>query len=265
MAVAQESGPAVGSRRPRSADIHPGPGFRIRLDVPRLADEVVQGFAAFDTPEISDRLNRLYALDSSITQLSGPDRPLCAQACTVRVYPGDNLMVHKSLDLARPGDVVVVAAGGATCNAVLGDIISTKAKHRGIGGFVVDGLVRDLPSIQDLDFPVYARGTTPIGPLHRGPGEINFPVACGGVVVNPGDVMVADAAGVVVVPHQIATELLVRLRAQADGLSQYLAAVARGEFDNSWVDDHLQLHGCSVEPGPVRATEATAPVPARTA
>ena len=261
MTVVREPGPAVGSRRPRSADIHPGPGFRVRLEVPRLADEVVRGLAAFDTPEISDLLNRLYALDSGISRLSGPDRPLCGLACTVRVYPGDNLMVHKSLDVARPGDVVVIAAGGSTCNAVLGDIISTKAKHRGIGGFVVDGLVRDLPSIQDLDFPVYARGTTPIGPLHRGPGEINFPVACGGVVVNPGDVVVADGAGVVVVPQQIAANLLAQLQVQAEGLARYLAAVGRGEFDNSWVDEHLQMHGCTFEPDSPRAA---GPAPANT-
>ncbi|WP_219416023.1 RraA family protein [Pseudonocardia nigra] len=246
MRAFNEADQSVGSRRPRSADIHPGPGFRVRTSVPRLPPEVVLGFAEFATPEISDLLNRLYALDSGIVRMSGPDRPLSGVACTVRVYPGDNLMVHKSLDVAAPGDVVVVAASGTLSNAVLGDIISTKARHRGIGGFVVDGLVRDLPSIQALDFPVYARGTTPIGPLHRGPGEINYPVACGGVVVNPGDVVVADGAGVVIVPQQIAVDLLQRLRAHAEGLAVYLAAVQRGEFDNSWVDTHL--HGCEVDP-----------------
>jgi RraA family protein len=239
--------PGVGSRRPRSADIHPGPGFRVRTDVPRLPDEVLAGFAEFETPEISDSLNRLYALDSGISRLSGPDRTLCGTACTVRVYPGDNLMVHKSLDLARPGDVVVVSAGGALSNAVLGDVISTKAQHRGIGGFVIDGLARDLPSILALDFPVYARGTTPIGPLHRGPGEINYPVACGGVVVNPGDIVVADGAGVVIVPREIAVDLLVRLRGAAADLEKYIAAVRRGEFDNSWVDTQLQMNGCVYE------------------
>ena len=98
-------------------------------------------------------------------------------------------------------------------NAVLGDLISTKARHRGAAGFVVDGLVRDLPNIRELDaFPVFARGTTPIGPLHRGPGEINYPICCGGVVVNAGDIVVGDAMGVVVVPQGIAAELLERLQ-----------------------------------------------------
>ncbi len=119
-------------------------------------------------------------------------------------------MVHKSLDVAQPGDVIVVDTSGSNASAALGDLVSTKARHRGIAGFIVDGLIRDLPGIRALgDFPVFARGTTPVGPLHRGPGEINYPISAGGVVVNPGDVIVGDATGVVVVPREIADELLV--------------------------------------------------------
>ena len=134
-------------------------------------------------------------------------------ACTVKVFPGDNLMVHKSLDIAKPGDVVVIDAGGSRMNAALGNLISTKAQHRRIAAFVIDGYVRDLPEVLQLDFPVFARGTTSIGPLHRGPGEINYPICCGGVVVNPGDVVVADALGVVIVPKDNAEEILERLEA----------------------------------------------------
>lgn len=236
----------TGSKKPQSADLHPGPGFRIRLDFPRLDADTVQGFAAFGTPDISDLLNRLYAIDPQITCLAGG--PVVGLACTVRTYPGDNLMVHKCLDVARPGDVVVINAGVGRSNAVLGDIISTKATHRGIAGFVIDGLIRDLPDIRPLDFPVYARGTTPMGPLHRGPGEINYPVACGGVVVNPGDVIVADEAGVVVVPQGIAKDLLERLRSKAEAGQAYIEAVQRGEFSNAWVDTQLEAQGCPVEP-----------------
>lgn len=246
--MSNESAASTGSRRPRSADLHPGPGFRIRLDFPRLDAETVSAFAEFDTPDISDLLNRLYAIDPEIACLSGGERPLCGLACTVRTYPGDNLMVHKSLDVAHPGDVVVVGASGGGSNAVLGDIVSTKAKHRGIAGFVVDGLIRDLPSIRPLGFPVYARGTTPMGPLHRGPGEINYPIACGGVVVNPGDVVIADDAGVVVVPQQVAHELLNRLRSHRESNAAYLAAVERGQFSNAWVDTQLAEQECPVEP-----------------
>lgn len=229
---------------PRSAELHPGPGFRVRLDFPRLDARLMQEFLAFHTPDISDLLNRMYAVDPGIRCLTGDHHRLCGPVCTVKVFPGDNLMVHKALDVAQPGDIVVVDARASTMNAVLGDLISTKAKHRRIAGFVVDGLVRDLPDILPLDFPVFARGTTAIGPLHRGPGEINYPICCGGTVVNPGDVLVADHAGIVIIPQDIAQELLLRLKSHQATNASYLAAVQRGEFSNAWVDKLLEHHGC---------------------
>ncbi|HJT35648.1 MAG TPA: hypothetical protein VJ783_26710 [Pirellulales bacterium] len=239
----------MASNQPRSAEIHPGPGFRVRLEHPRPPAALVRALRAFDTPDISDLLNRLYSVDSEITCLTGSHHRLCGPVCTVKVFPGDNLMVHKALDVAQPGDIVVVDARGSNMNAVLGDIICTKARHRRLAGFVVDGLIRDLPGILKLDFPVFARGTTPIGPLHRGPGEINYPIACGGTVVNAGDIVVADAAGIVVVPLDIAEELLERLERHASTNASYLAAVERGEFSNQWVDRLLTEHGCLFDSG----------------
>jgi RraA family protein len=236
------------SQRPRSAELHPGPGFRIRGGGTPVDPAILQGLCVFATPDISDLLNRLYAVSGEIRCLTDPRARLCAQACTVKVFPGDNLMVHKALDIARPGEVVVVDAAGATSNAVLGDLISAKAKHRGIAGFVVDGLIRDLPDVREVGLPVFARGTTPVGPLHRGPGEINFPVVCGGVVTNPGDIVVADETGMVIIPEGIAAELLERLRGDSSRSQAYTAAVRRGEFSNDWVDGLLEQHGCVVEP-----------------
>src|SRR3954471_2750064 len=198
--------------KPRSSEIHPGPGFRVQMNFVRLAPALMRRLSEFPTPDISDLLNRLYAVSPAIRCLTGDAHRVCGPACTVKVFPGDNLMVHKALDVLEPGDVVVIDAGGSSQNAVLGDLISTKARHRGAAGFVVDGYVRDLPNIKELDLPVFARGTTPIGPLHRGPGEINCPVCCGGVVVNAGDLVVGDSMGVVIVPREIAIELLERLR-----------------------------------------------------
>ena len=238
----------VGAEKPRSAEMHPGPGFRIRADFERPDPEVVAGFAEFETPAISDLMNRMYTLPTQIRTMTGPGLRILGPACTVKVYPGDNLMVHKSLDIAAPGDVVVVDAGGSTMTAVLGDLVSTKARHRGIQGFIVDGLIRDLPAILALgDFPVFARGVTPIGPLHRGPGELNFPVSMGGVVVHPGDVIVGDLNGVVAIPREIAPDLLARLRKRAAAEADYLTAVAHGEFTNSWVDRILDEGGVVVE------------------
>ncbi len=244
--------------KPRSAHLHPGPGFRVRMNFPRLNSELMREFLEFPTPDISDLLNRLYAVDPQIQCLTGAHHKIAGAACTVKVFPGDNLMVHKSLDVIEPGDIVLVDAGGSNMNAVLGDLVSTKAKHRGIAGFIIDGLVRDLPSIKELDFPVFARGTTPIGPLHRGPGEINYPICCGGVVVNPGDLVVGDAMGVVIVPQAIAAELLARLKAHSSANAAYFESVKKGNFSNAWVDGLLEDLQCPM----VRGTEPSASEPA---
>lgn len=236
------------TQKPRTSEMHPGPGFRVRAEVERVAPDVVEGFRDFETPDVSDLMNRLYTMSSAISNVTDPGLRILGPACTVKVFPGDNLMVHKSLDIARPGDVVVVDAAGSHNTAVLGDLVSMKARHRGISGFVVDGLVRDLPAILRLgDFPVFARGVTPIGPLHRGPGEINYPVSVGGVVVNPGDLVVGDLNGVVVVPRENAPELLARLRARAAAEAEYIASVARGEFSNAWVDGILTAAGVPLD------------------
>jgi regulator of RNase E activity RraA len=236
------------SNKPRSAEMHPGPGFRVRRNFSRPDPALVRQFRDFETPDISDQLNRLYAVDRDIRCFTNPDGRLCGPVCTVKVFPGDNLMVHKALDIAQPGDIVVVDAHSSS-TAVLGDLICTKAKHRGIAGFVVDGQIRDLPGILPLDMPVFARGTTPVGPLHRGPGEINYPICCGGIVTNPGDILVADQTGMVIVPQQIAAELLGRLRSFQARNAEYVEAVRRGEFSNAWVDRVLEEASCMVIDG----------------
>jgi regulator of RNase E activity RraA len=234
--------------KPKTAEMHPGPGFRMRSDIERPERAAFEGLARYDTPAISDLMNRLYTMHCAIQSLTDPGLVLLGPACTVKVYPGDNLMVHKSLDVAQPGDVICVDASSSGMTAVLGDLISTKARHRGVAGFVVDGLIRDLPEIRALgDFPVFARGVTPIGPLHRGPGEINYPVSVGGIVIHPGDVIVGDLNGVVVVPQELCEELMERLDRRSTAEADYRDAVKRGEFSNAWVDGLLDESGVLVE------------------
>ena len=235
----------MSSNKPSSSEVHPGPGFRVCNTYPQCNPASIEAIRQFDVPDISDALNRLYALDTGIKCMNATPRAISGNVCTVRVFPGDNLMVHKALDIARAGDIIAIDGNGErSTNAILGDLICTKAQHLGIGGFIVDGLVRDMPGINEIGFPVFARGTTAVGPLHRGPGEINFPISCGGVVVNPGDVMVADEAGIVVIPLPHLDLILARLAANRSRMEQYLAAVRKGEFSNDWVDKLLQDSGC---------------------
>jgi regulator of RNase E activity RraA len=238
----------VTAKKPKTADMHPGPGFRVRQDIERPDEKTIAGLGRFETPAISDQLNRLYTMIPEIRNLTNEDLTVVGPAVTVRSYPGDNLMVHKSLDIAQPGDVIVVDSHRSPLTAALGDLVSKKARHRGVAGFVVDGVIRDLPEIKRLgDFPVFARDVTPIGPMHRGPGEINYPVACGGVVVNPGDVIVGDLNGVVVVPREFAADLLRRLEERAAAEAAYNASVESGNFSNEWVDAILADSGVIVD------------------
>lgn len=233
----------ITSRKPKSSEIYPGPGFRVIKEIKRPPKTLIEKFREFSTPEISDLMNRLYTMDPIIknqinqTEISGP-------ACTVKVFPGDNLMVHKALDIAKPGDIIVVDASASSMNSIIGDLISNKAKHRGIAAFVIDGLIRDVSGIKEVNLPVYARGITPIGPLHRGPGEINYPVSCGGIVVNPGDIICGDEDGVTVVRKDFAEELLKRLNKQQESLKDYIANVKQGIFSNEWIDKVLKDAQC---------------------
>ncbi len=235
-------------KKPKTSEMNPGPGFRVRHNIKmRPEEEVVKGLSEFPTPDVSDIMNRLYTMTTAIRNVTNPEWRICGPACTVKVFPGDNLMVHKSLDIAKPGDIVVVDAGSSPMNAVLGDLVATKSKHRGIAGFVVDGLIRDIEGIIAAEVPVFARGITPIGPLHRGPGEVNYPIQCGGIVVNPGDVVMGDMNGVVIVPREVAADVLAQLQERKDSEAAYVAAVQRGEFSNEWVDRTLNESGCKVE------------------
>ena len=232
------------SSKPKSAEMHPGPGFRIRRTINRAPKQLIEKFKDFETPDVSDMMNRLYTMSLEI-QNRVNDKAICGPAVTVKVFPGDNLMVHKALDIVQPGDIIVVDAGGSTMNGLIGDLISTKATHRGVVGFVIDGLVRDVPGIQEVGMPVYAKGITPIGPLHRGPGEINFPISCGGIVVNPGDIIMGDGCGVIVVRQDFAADILERVTKQRESLRAYTENVRKGIFSNAWVDAMLEANNCA--------------------
>ncbi|WP_325092716.1 methyltransferase [Leucobacter sp. M11] len=161
------------------------------------------------TSVICDVMDRFGALDAEIKPVwSGAS--LCGLISTVWTREGDNLGIHRSLDRAQPGRVLVVAGGGQTYRALLGDLIAERARNQGIAGFVVDGSVRDVPGIRAAELPVFARGVNSAGPYKNGPYRLGEPVAVGGAVANEGDLICGDADGVVVVPRLGAEEVLLR-------------------------------------------------------
>ena len=221
----------------------PNIGFRILPMPARPAKKLVKALGAMVTAHLSDNMNRLYAGGAALRPMHRGGK-LCGPAFTVRAAPGDNLMVHKAIDIAAPGDVIVVDAGGDLTQAIIGDIMSSLAEKRGIAGFVIYGAIRDSAEIGARRFPVYACGVTHRGPYKNGPGEINTTIALGGMVVNPGDIIVGDADGVVSVPQAHAEEILALAKGQLAKETAALKAIAAGKADRRWVDETLRARGC---------------------
>lgn len=181
-------------------------GFRIYKDFKRPDPELVQKFAGIPSSNIGDLLGRLSCMRPEIAPFN--DKPLLGVAFTVKAPAGDNLVLHRALDLAKPGDIIVVDGEGCTNRALMGEMMLNYAEKRGIGGFVIDGVVRDGNALRNASIPFYATGLTPQGPYKNGPGEINVPIACGGQVVFPGDILVGDEDGIVVIRAEWAEELV---------------------------------------------------------
>ena len=175
------------------------PVFHHECSFRRLsADELVAWKDAEAAP-VSDCLNRSQAMDGGISPLS-PSMKVVGQARTVRCQVGDNSALHAAISLAQPGDVLVANAGGFLGTAVWGGLMTEAARRQGIAGLVLDGAVRDFTDLVKVGFPCFARGVTPAGPHKNFGGEIDCPISCGGIAVSPGDLVVADADGVAVVP-----------------------------------------------------------------
>jgi RraA family protein len=168
---------------------------------------------------------------------------LLGPALTVRVRSGDNLMIHKALQLGKPGDVLVVDGGGCTDRALFGDIMKNVAKMRRFAGIVIDGAIRDVAAYRDDIFPCYARGVCHRGPYKDGPGEINVPVSVGGMVVNPGDIVVGDDDGVVFIAAADAKAVAAASRKKAAAEEATLASIAKNAYDDSWIDATLKAKG----------------------
>ncbi|WP_336855160.1 methyltransferase [Sinomonas albida] len=192
-------------------------------------EQLCRRFGALPTPNIGDAMERLGVLDSAIKSV-WPGGRLAGPAFTVWTRAGDNAYIHRALAEAAPGDVVVVNGQGDESRALLGDLIGARARNAGLAGFVIDGAVRDAAGLEQVGMPVFARTTSPAGPYKNGPGALGCAVAVGGVAVLPGDIVVGDDDGAVVVPRGRAEEVLLAAEAvqqdEAERMRNILAQAA---------------------------------------
>lgn len=222
-----------------------GIGFRIVEFSNRPPKSLVDAFSQVPTPYISDNMSRLYGGASGLRPYHSKGH-LIGTAITVKTRAGDNLMVHKAIDIALPGDVIVVDAGGDVTQAITGEIMMRLAVSKGLRGFVIDGAIRDLAAVQEGTFPVYARGVTHRGPFKDGPGEINVPISVGGMVVYPGDIIVGDEDGVIAIPSSNAQELIELVQEQERREQNIFSSIEAHKVDRSWVDQTLLKRGCQM-------------------
>jgi len=172
---------------------------------------------------------------------------MAGPALSVRTGPGENLMLHKALQLARAGDVIVVDAGGDLTNALIGEIMVGHALKLGVAGIVIDGAAWDVDELRAGPLPVFAAGVTHRGPYKDGPGEINVPITIDGMVINPGDLVLGDGDGILCVPLDAAADLLTATRAKQAAEVAMIAEIAAGTYTAPWVDDTLKRGGCFIE------------------
>ncbi len=220
-------------------------GFRIRGRGRAVSPETVARFAELPVANVSDSMFRMTAGGARLTKMHR-DGVLAGPALTVKARPGDNLMLHKAIDLAQPGDVIVVDAGGDLSNSLMGELMLAYAVRRGIAGFVLNGAIRDVDAFLATNLPVYAAGVTHRGPYKDGPGEINVPIAIDGMVIEPGDLILGDSDGVLAVPFGMTEEVYARTVAKQDSEAKQMAAIVAGTSDRAWVDAALRRLGCEM-------------------
>jgi regulator of RNase E activity RraA len=219
-------------------------GFSVSPIRRRVDPAVVAAFARLPVANVSDCMSRMYAGGAKLRPMHAGG-VLAGPAFTVKTRPGDNLIVHKALDIAASGDVVVVDAGGDLTNAIIGEIMMNYAIKRGLAGIVVYGAIRDYGAIRRQDWPVYAVGVTHRGPYKDGPGEIGGTVAFEAMAIEPGDLILGDEDGLVCVPLDATAKVLADTQKKHAAEEKTLAAIAAGQpTDRSWVDESLKKLGC---------------------
>ncbi|MDF7647305.1 RraA family protein [Pantoea sp. EABMAA-21] len=216
-------------------------GNRIYLRRPSDAEPLLEAFRRLPAAVVADCMSRLPALSAEISLKTAPKTPImCGLAVTVKARSGDNLMLHKALDMAGPNDVIILSNEGDRSQSLMGEVMATYARQRGMEGIVLDGPVRDIEGLSRMDFPIYAAGHTPGGPFKDGPGEINVPIACGKIHVSPGDIVLGDADGVIVIPRQDAARILEAAQAYLIVDEHNFELAKTGSLERGWLAEALQ-------------------------
>jgi 4-hydroxy-4-methyl-2-oxoglutarate aldolase len=215
----------------------------IRRDFTRVSGDVARRAANFQAAILADVAGRRGTLNGRIAPVS-PEMKCAGPALTIEVRPGDNLMIHTAMTMAKPGDVLVIDGKGDRTCALMGAIMINACKQLKLGGVVIDAAIRDSLELRELGFPVFAVGANPNGPTKFVPGRINWPISCGGIAVAPGDLIVGDADGVVVIEREKAASLLDAAQKKVDDETARIAAIKQGkDLRPKWLEGSLRAAG----------------------
>ncbi|WP_295588590.1 RraA family protein [uncultured Oscillibacter sp.] len=216
--------------------------YFVGAEVPQLPRQTLERLRGYGACVVCDALKGFNAMDGRIRAIS-PGICVCGCAVTVRLRPGDNLMLHRAIEAARPGDILVLDTCGSYRHAVIGGIMSSAAFGKGIGGMVIDGAVRDVEELREHGYPVFAAAVVPNTGESEGPGQLNHPISCGGVPVLPGDVVVADENGVAVVPRNAVDWVLEACEQKCRAEEQRLAEIRSGQLTAAGITAKLRREG----------------------
>lgn len=222
-------------------------GNRIYLKRSLPEKELVERYKKLPAANIADCMGRLSALSPEIKLQSSPEERMCGVALTIKARAGDNLMLHKALNIAQEGDVIILSNEGDRSRAIMGEIMyKYLADFKKVAGIVIDGPIRDLDVIAYEKCPIYATGSTPGGPYKEGPGEVNVPISIGNIAVMPGDIILGDRDGVIVISKNDAADLIDKAEANAAADSAKVQKASTGSADRSWVERTLEAKDVEV-------------------
>jgi len=204
--------------------------------------EGISALTGLATSVVSDVMGRTIGA-VSILPVNKSSVSVCGNAVTVSVRAGDNLLIHKALQILKPGDVLVVDGGGDITRALFGEIMMTVAKSKGAIGCVFDGAIRDMDAFEKHKFPCWARGVNMRGPYKDGPGSINTSISIGGMVVNPGDVILGDCDGIIALSPSIALEAAKLGKEKETAERKTIQSILDGQYNDAWVDATLKQKG----------------------